>query len=365
MIPFSSQLLAQTNPSEEALAREVGEVVRAGVLGYDREEVQRIRAQQWGVQRALSWQDETAGGALVGPPIMGELIDLLRPNEVLIAAGARILAMPPNGRLTYPRQTGTTTAYWVSESQAFSETAPTTGDVNLQAKKLGLLVKIPNELFRFSSVSIEQFIREDIARTIALKLDKDLLEGIGSATQPKGLINYAGINTYTSLGADTNGDTFQPNDVYRMIATVEQKNATFKAFIMRPLLYAAIANRRADAVSAGDQKGPYVFNLFREVGANMDVERLKVGNLAGYPVHKSSQLAADRVKGSGNNLVYVLGGDFSDLLIALSGAMEFMVSTQGDTPFVYDQTWFRSLLYVDSAPRREASFILCDKLLEQ
>ena len=61
---------------------------------------------------------------------------------------------------------------------------------------------------------------------------------------------------------------------------------------------------------------------------------------------------------------YVLGGDFSDFLIAMGGALEFQVSTQGDTPFVADQTWFKGVMYYDGAPRHEASFCLMDNVLQ-
>lgn len=352
MVPFSSQLMAQASTADESLAREVGEVVRAGVVGYDREEVAALRAKYWGVQKALSWTSEVDGGALVGPPVMGELIDLLRPNQALMAAGARVLAMPPNGRITFPRQTGASTAYWIGESQQITDTQPTTGDVVLQAKKLGVVVKIPNELFRFASISIEQFVREDIAKQVGLKLDKDLLEAPGSSVQPKGLINYSGIQTHT-----VTSNVFQPEDVAKMIAKVEEKNAVFKAWIMRPLMWAAIMNRRADAVSGGDSKGLFMFSPLRDASMNPGVDRNSVGSLGGYPAHKSTNVSNTR--GSGSQ-TYILGGDFSDLLIAMSGSMEFQVSTQGDTPFQYDQTWFRGILYCDSAPRHEASFVFAD-----
>ncbi len=360
MLPFASQFLC----GDEPLAREVGDVVRAGISGYDADEVRRIRAQQWGVQKAMSWIDETQGGALVGPPLMGELIEVLRNNEVLMRAGARTLAMPPTGRITFPRQTAAATAYWVGESSQITGSQPATGDVILQAKKLGVLSKVPNELFRFSSVSVEMFLREDLSRVLALALDKALLENAGSTTTPKGLINYANINSYTASTVGANGNTFTPADVSKMVGTVESQNAVFNAFIMRPLMWAGIVNRRADAVTAGDQAGPFMFNIIRELGTQFNLDRMSVGNLYGYPVYKSTQISNARAKGGASNLTYILGGNFQDYLIALSGAIEFQISTQGDTPFQQDQTWFRGVLYCDGAPRHEASFVLCDTLVE-
>jgi HK97 family phage major capsid protein len=361
MAPFGSDYIAEI-PGEEGFAKDIRDIVTAGITGYDREEVRNIRAKQWGVQKAMSWIDESQGGALVAPPIQGELIELLRNNEVFMSAGARTIAMPPNGRITFPRQTNAGTAYWVGESNAVQDSTPATGDVLLQAKKLGILCKVPNELFRFSSVSVEMFLREDISRVLALRLDKSLLEATGSSNEPKGLINYANISRHTAKVTGTNGDTIQPEDIANMIAKVEEQNAQFKSFLMRPLLYAAIANRRSDAVVANDAKGPFVFNMFRELNTNMDYSRTTPGNLYGNPVYKSTQISGSRTKGSSSNLSYILGGDFSDYMIALSGAIEFQISTQGDTPFTTDQTWYRGIMYCDGAPRHEASFVICDNL---
>ena len=361
MAPFGSDYIAEI-PGEEGFAKDIRDIVTAGITGYDRDEVRGIRAKQWGVQKAMSWIDESQGGALVAPPIQGELIELLRNNEVFMSAGARTIAMPPNGRITFPRQTNAGTAYWVGESTGVQDSTPATGDVLLQAKKLGILCKVPNELFRFSSVSVEMFLREDISRVLALRLDKSLLEAAGSSNEPKGLINYAGISRHTAKTVGSNGDTIQPEDIANMIAKVEEQNAQFKSFLMRPLLYAAIANRRADAVVANDAKGPFVFNMFRELNTNMDYSRTKPGNLYGNPVYKSTQISGSRTKGSSTNLSYILGGDFSDYMIALSGAIEFQISTQGDTPFTTDQTWYRGIMYCDGAPRHEASFVMCDNL---
>ncbi len=361
MAPFGSDYIAEI-PGEEGFAKDIRDIVTAGITGYDREEVRNIRAKQWGVQKAMSWIDESQGGALVAPPIQGELIELLRNNEVFMSAGARTIAMPPNGRITFPRQTNAGTAYWVGESNAVSDSTPATGDVLLQAKKLGILCKVPNELFRFSSVSVEMFLREDISRVLALRLDKSLLEATGSSNEPKGLINYANISRHTAKVTGANGDTIQPEDIANMIAKVEEQNAQFKSFLMRPLLYAAIANRRSDAVVANDAKGPFVFNMFRELNTNMDYSRTTPGNLYGNPVYKSTQISGSRTKGSSSNLSYILGGDFSDYMIALSGAIEFQISTQGDTPFTTDQTWYRGIMYCDGAPRHEASFVICDNL---
>lgn len=354
---------------DEVLANEVGELVKAGNPGAI--DLQRIRSDlsQLGMTKALSWIDETVGGTLIAPPAYGELIEVLRNNAVFLAAGARVLPMPPQGRLTVPRQTSAMTAYHVGESQNLTESTPGTDDLVMQAKKLTVLAKIPNELFHFAAIPIEAFVREDMGQVIGLKMDKTLLEDIGSTTTPKGIVNYSQINVYTSYygtAADANsGYPLQPEDVSNAIAMVEEANATFKTFIMRPQLWATLVNRRADAVSAGDGKGMFLFNILRDWGLTLDLDRLKIGHLNGYPVYKTTQLSKTRTRGSGTTQnTYMIGGNFNDYMIAMGGAMEFQVSTQGDTPFIADQTWMKGVMYYDAAPRHEASFVLIDNLLQ-
>lgn len=364
LAPVGAELFPASSDSDYRFVSEVRDRVRGGVSGADPAEVARIgRA----VNKTLSWNDATAMGDLVSPPTYGELIDLLRNNEVFAQAGATMLGLPPNGRLVIPRQTGATTGYYVGESDTITASEPTTGDLILSAKKLATLVKVPNELFRYASVSVEAFLRNDMAKVMALRMDKELLEGVGSATAPKGLINYASITSHTASGsaADANsGYPILPEDVYKMIAKVEEKNATFKAWVMRPLMWAYLVNRRSDAVTAGDGKGQFMFNAWRDLAQDMGVTRTGAGSLAGYPVFKSTQLSNTRTRGSGTtNNTYIIAGDFSDYLIAMSPTVEFAMANQTTEAFTQDQTWLRAILPHDGGPRREASFLLADNLL--
>jgi len=356
LVPMSSSFLAISCPEERQFSEEVGQVVKAGLHGLDWHEYVALR-------KTLSWTDESALGSFVAPPIQGELIELFRNREVFMRAGARAMPMPPNGRIVFPRHTGPSSAYFIGENTSITTSEQTSGDLTLQAKKLAARVTVPNELFRFSSVSMEMFLRDDIAKVCSLKLDSALLQGVGSTVAPKGLINYSGINTHTALTVGANGNTFQPEDVATMISKVEEQNAVFKGFVMRPQLWGGIVNRRSDAVNAGDSKGPFVFNYLRGYEQSQKLENGTDANLYGYPVWKSTNISNTRSKGSASNLTYILGGDFNDYVLAMSAVMEFAINTQGDTVFANDQTQIRAIMMCDGGPRHEASFILCDNLL--
>lgn len=340
---------------------EMKALVTAGVDGADYDEMKWIRQRQmkshgYG-QKALSWLNELSGGALVAPPEMGELIELLRNKEALVNAGARTVPLPPQGRLKYPRQTMASTTYWVGENFPIPESEIGTGEVTLQAKKLAVLIKSPNELIRFASPAAEALIRDDMTKSLALALDLAGLEGAGGDARPRGLLNMPGITTITSSSPGANGDKVVGQDIYRMVAAVEEANAEFEGYIMRPKTLYKYYQLRFDAVGQGDSAGGFLFSLIREAADGMGKAAL-----AGFPVTKSTQVSQVRSKGNASNLTYVLGGMWSDLLIGMFGAIEFSATNSGDGSFIRDQTWVKGILSADIAARHESAFVLLDNL---
>ena len=307
-------------------------------------------------QKALSWLTETSGGALVPPAEFGELIELLRNKEALVNAGAKTVPLPPQGRIQYPRQTAASLAYWVGENAPISDSTPGTGTVTLSAKKLAVRIIAPNELLRFASPAAEALLRDDMTKTLALTMDLAGLQGTGTDAQPRGVINLQHINSIASSDTHPNGDSFTGKDIYRFIAAVEESNAEFESFIMRPKSLYKYYQLRADAVGTGDQQGLFLFNAIREAGDGVQAM------LGGKKVITSTQVSQQRSKGSASNLTYIVGGMWSDLLIGMFGAIEFAAATQGDTAFANDQTWVRGILSCDIAARHDAAFVWMDNL---
>src|SRR5262249_59372758 len=216
--------------------------------------------------------------------VLGELIDLQRNFEVVGQAGSQEMALPPNGRIQFPKLTGGSTAYWVGEATSITESTPTTGNLDLQAKKLGVFVKINNELLRFASPSTEGLVRLDMARVAALKADPAMLEGTGG-TQIKGLITYSDIITHTASTPGSNGDTFQVEDVSLMEGKLPDAVVAPTAWLFRKNFYSILMNRRADAATTGDKAGPFIF--FRSRASAAEPPPLE---LYGTKVIRSAQI---------------------------------------------------------------------------
>ena len=164
------------------------------------------------------------------------------------------------------------------------------------------------------------------------------------------------INTVVSSDVRANGDAIRGQEAYRLIAAVEESNAEFEAYIMRPKTLYKFYQLRSDSVAQGDGSGPFLFNLIREAGAGIQA------TIAGHPVVTSTQISQVRSKGTSSTLTYIIGGMWSDLLIGMFGAIEFAATTMGDTSFVNDQTWVRGILSADIQARHEAAFSFLDSL---
>jgi len=356
LVPLATAHLPAFEAHGQKLQHEIRAKMAADVGRFDPDEADWIAAKIGLKTKSLGTTSDIAGGTLVRFPVLGELIELQRNLEVFAAAGAQEIALPPNGRIQFPKLTGGSTAYWVGEASAITESSPSTGNLDLQAKKLGVLIKVNNELLRFASPSAEGLIRFDMARVAALKADLAMLEGTGG-TQIKGLLTYSDIGTLTATTTGTDGDTFEVQDVARMNAQLPDAVTSPTAWVMRKDMHAALMNRRADAVSAADAAGPFLFQPMRSGADAPPME------LYGTKVVRSGQVSNTRTKGSGTDLTYILLGYFPDWIVARLGVMEFLASGLGDTAIVNDQTYLRGIQHIDAGPRHAASFVICDQLV--
>lgn len=305
----------------------------------------------------MSFQTDTLGGALVKPPEQGEVIPLIRNKQALAQAGARTVPLPPQGKIVYPRQTSPGTATWLGENNSIPSSTLGTGEVVLSGKKLAVRIIIPNELLRFASPAAEALVRDDMTKDLALGLDLAGLEGAGGNIQPQGVVTYDEIVQVQSTSQTPAGWNIVPQDIYKLIYAVEERNFDFEGFIMRPRTLYNYYMQRWSAVTAGDQEGGFVFDLIRDPATKAKAV------MGGFPVFTSTQVSLGRSLGSANNLTYIIGGMWSELMIGVFGAMEFAASGLGDGAFSADQTHVRGILTADVAPRYPGAYSMLDTLI--
>ncbi len=149
------------------------------------------------LRRDLNVGTATAGGNLVDDVLLsGSFIDLLRNRLAIAQAGVTTLT-GLQGNISIPRQSSASTAYWVGESASPSESQPAVDQVNMSPKTVGAFVDYSRRLLLQSDISVESMVRNDLARVIALEIDRAAIYGTGSSNQPLGLTNTTGIGSQT------------------------------------------------------------------------------------------------------------------------------------------------------------------------
>lgn len=342
-------------PGASEIRKEISQrVIAVKSLDPDELRAKALKGDSY-AQNALNTLLDSAGGFTVAPPMLGDMIDLQRNLEVFSRAGANNVTLPPNGRIAFPKLTSGATAYWVGETASITESQETTGSLNLEAKKLAIRVPLTNEIMRFSDQSIDGMVRLDMAAQGGLAADLSMLQGTGG-TQVKGLITYTTASEWTQgvdalLTYSLSASTFQPEDAAGMAAVLPDE-VTPNSWVMRKQMWPKIWNRRADAVSVGDSKGPFVASRFNVTPPTNSGQS---ATLDGVNVIQSSQVS--KTRGSGTQ-TYILLGYFPDWIVGRLGVLEFMVDPY--TQMQNYQTVIQAVQFIDAGARHAASFVFAD-----
>ncbi len=275
--------------AREAAAFEI-EVGRESAKKYDRSS-NGIVVPNEVLRRDLNVGTATAGGNLVDDVLLsGSFIELLRNRLALANAGMTTLS-GINGNISIPKQSGSSSAYWVGEGSSPTESQQTIEQVNLSPKTCGAFTDFSRKLLLQSDISVEQMVRDDLSKVLALELDRVGLNGSGSSNQPLGIINTTGIGTQSlsSFG------TFE--EYIGMETDVASANADAGSlrYIINAAARGALKSTKKDAGS-----GQFVYE-------NDEIN--------GYPVTVSNQLTANDA----------LFGDFSQLIMAMWSGLDLTV----------------------------------------
>lgn len=144
-------------------------------------------------ERSLQLGVSSAGGFLVAPQWMTDIIELLRPNLVSAVLGARF--RPLSGPVNFRKIAGGATSFWTAEGKKATKSEPSFGKISLTPKPLVTMVPISEDLLMMGPSGLEGDIEEDMARSQAETLDESILKGDGGEGEPVGIVNLAGGTT--------------------------------------------------------------------------------------------------------------------------------------------------------------------------
>jgi HK97 family phage major capsid protein len=285
-----------------------------------------------------------AGNLVATDLLSASFIDVLRNKMVLNTLGAQFLT-GLNGNVAIPRKTSASSAYWVAENVAPTESsnAPAFDQVTMSPKTLGAYVDISRRLMLQSSLDIENLVRNDLATSIAVAMDGAAVAGSGS-NKPTGVLNTSGIGSVT-LG--TNGGAPTWAMVVNLVREVEIDNALTgsAAFLTNGQVKAKLSTtaRQSSGVEGNFILGPDMANLY------------------GYPIYVSQQMPSNLSKGTGSNLSAMIFGVWSDLLIGQWSGIDLLVDQySGSNAGTVRIVAFHDC---DFAVRHPESFAECNEII--
>ena len=294
----------------------------------------------WDVMAAPSARNQSVGAASHGGYLVetqlltGSFIDLVRNRSALLGLNVTTLTGLV-GNVDIPKKTGNTTAYWVGEDVAVSETQVTLGQLSMTPKSLGGFVDITRRLMMQQSMDVESMVRADLAESIALAIDSSGVYGLGGSSALLGIKNVTGVGTETLTSvADTNkaigGTTYyfgNYSDYVNMETTVSVANL--------------------DVASMFYVGNAHVRGALKQTLRNTNSEMMIWENneVNGYGARVSNQLI-------GSNVLF---GDFSQAIFGFWSGVDITVdpytnSTKGTTRIVAFQD-------VDFGLRNPAAFV--------
>lgn len=258
-----------------------------------------------------------------------EFVGLLRNSMVVQSLGARVL---PNlrGDVTIPRQATTSTAQWLAEGDALTDSGMTFNSIGLKPKHVGAITELSRQLLQQSNPSIEALVRDDFIQVVSLAVDKALIHGDG-VKQPEGLLTAAtGTGTLATLSWAT---------VLTVLQGLALKNIMPNAWLTHPKVATILRKTLREAGLPG-----YL---------------LENGQLAGVPVAVTNQLAEKAGSPAKGRMIL---GDFSEMIVGTWGSVDILTNQFAEGPYSRGAVQVRILTTMDMVPRREDAFTIIDDI---
>lgn len=255
-------------------------------------------------------------------------IDTLRARLIVGQLGATVLDNLV-GDNEIPRQTGSSTAQWVSEDGSLSETDMTVDDITLQPKTVGCVTSFSRRTLINALPAIENLVRNDLSSVIANAIDNKAMLGDGTGNTPTGVANASGV-TSLSLATPT------LSQVLAFPAAVQGANADIgtMAWAMAPR---SVAKLRSVVKFATTDS----------------VTLMETANsMIGYPVAVSTSLSTNDSPDQNT----ILFGAWSQLLVGYWSGVDILANPFETTAFLKGRIQLRAMRDVDVAVRHGASF---------
>lgn len=342
----------------------------SGIVSIARADAAVLYGENHPVTRALNTSQGSAGGFIVPPDYMAEIIELLRPRAVVRAAGPRNIPMP-RGTMTLPGQGSAATAGYGPEGGRIVQSQQGLNSIVATYKKLTALVPVSNDMMRYADPAVDAFVRDDLVKVIALAEDQAFIIGTGTQDTPRGYLSFAqgfaasgggsaGVFLTASNSTAASGGNFITSTASYTLATVA---AELGGAVNKLDTANVVASKRVWFMHPRSYN--YLFNVQNSLGVYVYRDELTKGTLLGYPVMRTTQIGINyRDPSSNTDASFVFLVEMDEDLLLDSMQLELAVSREGSyvdsggatiSAFQNDQTIIRAIAEHDHQMRHDAA----------
>ena len=284
------------------------------------------------VQKRSMVAGTSASGGYAVPTQVMTFIEALWARSVFAPLGV-VPMTGLYGNINFPT-TAAFTSTFQTEVATVTNNQPTIGTINMTAKRLPALIEASKNLLMNSQVS-DQFLLNQIIKSIYTALENAAIQGSGSGAVPTGILNTSGIG---SVAIGTNGGAPAYADIVK--------------------LFSALGNANADVNNGKFLTNPIMMGKLMSVltfpSANTGKAVVEGSKLADYPSAFTTNVPSTLTKGTSTDCSAIIFGDFSELLVGQWGGIDMIVDPitkmEQSLTRVYVETFW------DIAVRHAASF---------
>lgn len=304
------------------------------------------------VERTMSADILTDGGFLIPDEYVAEIIPALRPQVVLMQAGARTLDVPAGvGQIRWPKENAVATTSHVAENEAPTESTPTVQQVVANPHEMRAFVKIPMNLIRMGSPSVEQFLRDQFLREMAIELDRTGLRGLGAANEPLGVANFPSLESVEAGSPDGGPLT------YNLLLDLE--TFVFENNVPAGNTTAWITSHRGwrEVRQLLDSQNRPLFHTSHH---DPGLTGAPNSSIFGHPIFKTTQVPSNLTKNGGVSLTELYFALWQELMLVRWGGIEVRTSRDAydgtDSAFLNNLMFLAAFMTYDWVPFHEESF---------
>lgn len=316
--------------------------------------------------------DDGAAGMWVPDQVIPQIIQPIYSRSELIALDENgttrvsVLDGLTGNPVKIPEFEGGMIAYWIGEEDEYAESKTKSGNLTMQPKKLGILTRITEEMIQMASPGFNEFMRKDMVRAAARRMDWTILYGRGTPNMPMGVFNDPKVRKFYAESSATNGlvPPGSPtaggvecgfDELMEMKGILEDEDTPVdpnsECIVSCARYFRRLKKLKITNFSGQTSGMPYL------LGAPfLSDDRLKgiIGNYA-----KMNQIPSNKAYGGTGTATDVLYGDLSEVVVGRWSGIQIVDDAGGGTGFVRDQTYIKFRMWADVVNRRTRALLHC------